>query len=110
MPVAAGRRQRPLGPDDPRHPRGRVEHGLTGQEREYLKRQQGFACAICGRPDGPGDAALELDHDHRCHAGQKGCRRCVRGYLCGPCNRSLGRIGDRNVDTLVAYLTRRRPR
>jgi hypothetical protein len=108
MPVAKGRRQRAIGPSDPRRPGLRIRHGLTAAEVAALKRLQGYACAICGRPDAPGDAALEVDHDHRHCPGREGCRRCTRGLLCGPCNRSLGRIGDRNVARLLAYLAPRR--
>ena len=57
-------------------------------------------CAICGRPG----QRLQVDHDHRHCPGRMGCRRCVRGLLCGRCNTALGQLGDLNVERLVAYL------
>lgn len=45
---------------------------------------------------------LHLDHDHSCcnspGGGRKGdqvsCGKCVRGWLCGNCNTSMGLVGD----------------
>ena len=95
-------------PADSRAPVRRRAHGLSQLTRDRMRQAQGGCCAICGRLDGHGDAALEVDHDHRHCQGREGCRLCVRGLLCGPCNRSLGRIGDHNSDRLIAYLSLRR--
>lgn len=55
---------------------------------------------------------LHVDHDHACCAGRGGssrtCGKCVRGFLCGPCNRALGMFKD-SPDTIrkaAAYLER----
>jgi hypothetical protein len=59
---------------------------------------------MCQRPG----RKLQIDHDHRHHPGPEGCRACVRGALCSPCNTALGLLGD-NLATarrLVAYLER----
>ena len=96
------RRQRVLGPWDARAPGRRTAHGLTPAEREALIALQGGACAICGRTG----ERLEIDHDHRHCPGKTGCRRCVRGALCGRCNTALGRFGDDKIPQLIAYLSR----
>lgn len=49
-------------------------------------------CAVCG---GDNDGkALCVDHDHACCPGDRSCGQCVRGLLCGACNRSLGLMSD----------------
>lgn len=53
---------------------------------------QGGGCAICGAR--PGRRKLNVDHDHSHCARDKGCRVCVRGLLCGPCNTGLGMFND----------------
>ena len=97
------RRQRPLGPDDPRHPIRRRVHGLSVAEQNAMVIAQGGRCAICLRAGVP----LQLDHDHRIDPGRYGSRRSARGYLCGRCNSGLGWIGDENIDRLIRYLTAR---
>lgn len=97
-------RQRVLGPDDSRAPIRRRQHGLTPAEVDALKAHQDYRCAICLRPDD----RLQVDHDHRCHPGRYGCRRCVRGLLCPRCNGALGKLGDVNVDRILRYLAPRR--
>tara|TARA_R100000781_G_scaffold1447_2_gene2390 strand:- start:1239 stop:1580 length:342 start_codon:yes stop_codon:yes gene_type:complete len=54
-------------------------------------------CQCCGRP--AKNHKLSLDHDHE--TGE------FRGWLCQPCNRSLGIIGDdlESVMRFVTYLT-----
>lgn len=42
---------------------------------------------------------LNIDHDHACcdnhpNKGKQSCGACVRGWLCPPCNRSLGALKD----------------
>jgi hypothetical protein len=95
-------RQRILGPTDSRAPARRSAHGLTADEIDALTARQGGLCAVCNRPG----QRLQVDHDHRHCPGKTGCRRCVRGALCGRCNTALGQIGDVNVPALVRYLAR----
>lgn len=55
---------------------------LTGEAHGKLLDKQDGRCAICGRSN----RKLHVDHDHDTGA--------VRGLLCGPCNRSIGVLGD----------------
>jgi len=95
-------RQRILGPTDSRAPGRRTRHGLTPAERDAWAALQGGRCAICGKAG----EKLEVDHNHEHCPGKIGCRQCVRGMLCGRCNTALGRIGDKNIPRLIAYLSR----
>lgn len=51
-------------------------------------------CDICGERT----EKLHVDHDHSCCPARGGstriCGKCVRGFLCGPCNRALGMMKD----------------
>lgn len=51
-------------------------------------------CLICKRTD----RQLHVDHDHACCPARGGasatCGKCVRGLICGPCNRGLGLFFD----------------
>ncbi|WP_405373428.1 MULTISPECIES: endonuclease domain-containing protein [unclassified Microbacterium] len=53
-------------------------------------------CQICRTTD----VELHVDHDHSCCPGHITCGRCVRGFLCGLCNRGLGAFRD-DPDRLV---------
>jgi Recombination endonuclease VII len=71
----------------------RSRYGLSGADLDALRAAQHGRCA-CGRPFVTGTP--RVDHDHRCgHCGGAGCRRCVRGLLCDPCNVFLGHVRDR---------------
>lgn len=77
----------------------RSKFGLTPERYAEMRAEQGYGCAICGRPEG-GPTALAIDHDHE--TGQ------VRGLLCTQCNIGLGQFAD-DVDRLraaAAYLER----
>lgn len=43
------------------------------------------ACGACGSTD-----ALKIDHSHAHCPSQRGCRDCVRGWLCHECNTAEG--------------------
>ena len=63
-------------------------------------------CEICGaHPD-----RLHVDHDHSCCPGRtfRTCGKCVRGFLCGPCNRALGMLKDsvESLESAIGYLKR----
>lgn len=63
-------------------------HGVT-PERYAAAMLKG--CEICGTK-----TQLHIDHDHKCcPPGRfRKCGECVRGFLCGGCNRALGMLRD----------------
>jgi hypothetical protein len=73
-------------------------YGLTPDEYDELYRAQGGRCYVCQRASGKAKR-LAVDHDHvlaflHGHAPGTGCKFCVRGLACGPCNQDvLGRLG-----------------
>lgn len=71
---------------------------------EYANRvaAQSGLCEGCGSPPPEGDY-LHIDHDHNCCESSKSCGRCIRGLLCGSCNRALGLLKD-NRKTLGSLL------
>lgn len=77
-------------------------YGITPEEyKEALAR----GCEICKAH--PSD--LHIDHDHGCCTGRKRtCGECVRGFLCGPCNRALGMFRDDtgNLLSAIEYLNK----
>lgn len=62
--------------------------GITLEDYEAMREQQGGKCAICGRS--PGDTTMKYDLavDH-CHE-----TGVIRGLLCSDCNIGLGKLGD----------------
>ena len=85
-----------------------AKYGLTLEAYEALLVAQGGACATCPAvPDA--DSRLQVDHDHACCEGEHSCGDCVRGLICGSCNRALGLMQD-DPDRLLAaaiYLSMR---
>lgn len=65
-------------------------HGLTQESYGVILDAQGGACAICRDPT----RGMQIDHDHSCCDGPFSCGRCVRGLLCGGCNKALGGFND----------------
>jgi hypothetical protein len=53
-------------------------------------------CQACGEQCTT--CSIQLDHDHKTHL--------FRGWLCGPCNRALGHVGDspERLQLLIKYL------
>lgn len=86
-------------------------YGMTPEKFAELLAVQGGRCAICGTGDPKGGnrtSAWTIDHDHACCPGTKSCGKCIRGLLCGPCNRGIGQFGDDPavVEAAAAYLRR----
>lgn len=86
-----------------------TNYGITkSQVTLMLKQQDG--CAICHVKEPSGDKNWHVDHDHSCCPGTKTCGKCVRGILCGYCNRAIGQFMD-SPERLAAaadYILQRR--
>ena len=78
---------------------------MTLEQYDALLSAQGGVCAICSRP--PTKQFLAVDHDHACCPGSRTCGQCVRGLLCGHCNRQLGWV-EKWLAPLLAYINRYR--
>jgi hypothetical protein len=62
------------------------KYGITLEEYNRLKEQQGNLCAICGIDGSTIDREFDVDHSHK--TGE------VRGLLCSKCNKGLGLFND----------------
>lgn len=78
-------------------------YSITAERYDDLLRLQDRECFGCGTPYG-----LQVDHDHTCCPGKSSCGRCVRGFLCPPCNKALGFASDSPevLRNLALYLHR----
>lgn len=65
-------------------------------------------CGLCGAT--ATERRLDVDHDHQCCPGQRSCGKCVRGFLCRPCNVGIGMFGDDPARLIAAaeYIERHR--
>lgn len=83
----------------------RSKYGISLEEWGALFAAQGSKCAICNSLN-PRGIGWHVDHDHACHPKDSGCRQCVRGILCSPCNQALGLMKDDPARMLaaIAYL------
>ena len=61
-------------------------YGISLEQYEELKANQGNKCAICGGKGKGIQEVLDVDHDHK--TGK------VRGLLCSKCNSGLGMLQD----------------
>jgi hypothetical protein len=84
-------------------------YDMTQEDFDNLWSAQGGKCP-CGVPlslngfiDNQG---VHIDHDHACCPGVVSCGECVRGLLCGPCNRTIGHAQEspRRLIKLATYL------
>jgi hypothetical protein len=75
------------------------KYTLTEEDYAELLASQNGKCAVCLTvpPDGNPRNGFHVDHDHACCPGRRSCGRCVRGLLCGECNRALGMLHDDSV-------------
>lgn len=77
-------------------------HGVTVK---FILDSQGSSvpeCASCGSID-----FLKIDHDHNCCPTSRGCKRCVRGYLCHECNTAEGLLRSaERARQLASYMER----
>ena len=86
----------------------KYKYGMTTDEYAAKLREQGGGCAICGKTPEENGRDLAVDHDHSCCPGKRSCGKCVRGLLCGTCNRGIGNFKDSTelLHAAVAYLRR----
>lgn len=103
---ARAREWRAKNPDKSSAATRKYRYGLTsGQFAQMLERQGGL-CAIptCNR------AARHVDHDHSCCPGVRSCGKCVRGILCGGCNRMLRMAAEdpRRLRAAASWLEQQR--
>lgn len=61
---------------------------LSAQCYDEMLIEQAGRCEICREPM----REPALDHDHAC--GPRGCKRCIRAFLCRSCNFILGIAKD----------------
>lgn len=89
--------------------RGIEAHGISYEQYLEIWYSQNGACAICKddfpAPDLNEDRKTEIDHDHSCCPGPVSCGRCVRGLLCGKCNKGLGLLNTvEKLQAAINYL------
>lgn len=71
------------------------QYGLTIEDYEGMIWLQDNRCAMCDKTFNE-NISPAVDHDHACcykpyeQRNKNTCGKCVRGIVCGPCNRSLG--------------------
>ena len=76
-----------------------TQYSLPAGWVESQLEKTGHRCPICLRDENElviknGKTPWVVDHDHSCCPGQSSCGKCVRGLICGPCNRMLGIAND----------------
>jgi hypothetical protein len=82
---------------------------LTPEQYWALYALQNGRCFGCRKATGA-TKRLAVDHDHTLaeehgHDPKKGCIRCVRALLCGPCNQIIGRLDIAALLRLIEVLT-----
>jgi hypothetical protein len=82
--------------------------GLSPEDFEKMKQNQGDRCAICSSVF---SSTPHIDHNHACCTGKKSCGKCIRGLLCHHCNAGLGNFRDdiQRLDKAIQYLGRKTP-
>ncbi len=88
-----------------------TRYHMTVEQYRGLSITQDGLCAICHKPETQKTNGaihrLSIDHDHTCCPEKmRSCGKCVRGLLCGSCNRALGLFQDDEARLMeaLAYL------
>lgn len=90
-------------PDRIRSHNIRYSYGISQEQYDSMLREQGNSCKICNRDFGT--TTPQVDHDHSCCSGAKGCGDCVRGLLCVRCNLFLGFFENfKFMESVLSYL------
>jgi hypothetical protein len=81
------------------------KYGLTVEKLQEMIEDQDGRCALC-REDFVLDShnGVCVDHDHNCCKGEHTCGKCIRGILCGDCNKNLHDEIEWHLRA-IAYLT-----
>lgn len=77
---------------------------ISLEEYEQILARQGGHCLFCLTTSSSNGKLLAVDHDHSCCPGRSGCRKCIRGLLCWPCNRRMETIDAWSLDQLQRAL------
>jgi hypothetical protein len=83
------------------------KYKLTEESFMSMLESQEFKCAICLNDlDFEQHGGVCVDHDHSCCLGETTCGKCVRGILCGTCNKGLGSFRDDTslLEAAINYL------
>jgi hypothetical protein len=89
----------------------RIEEGFGISSEVYwaIYAAQNGRCYICEHATGK-RKRLAVDHEHNkpgCdHDPKVGCPQCIRALLCGPCNKTIGRLDaaalSRAIEVLIS--------
>ena len=90
------KKENPNTPKQTKATKLKLRYGLTYEEWEKIREEEGHACMICSITENELGKVLDVDH---CHSTGK-----ARGVLCNPCNNMLGRAKD-NINLLKAAVT-----
>ena len=90
-------------------------HNLSILNFDELYEVTDGCCSLCFYRPVKTDSkiySLHIDHDHSCCPEKGSCGKCIRGLLCGNCNRLLGTYENRRgtlvLDKLEEYLKKPR--
>lgn len=64
-------------------------YNINLTQYESLLKEQDFSCGLCLKPF---EGTPQIDHAHTCCKGKDSCGNCVRGFVCGSCNRALAGV------------------
>lgn len=81
-------------PDDSKDRDLWKRYRISLAEYNAMLASQGYECLICRVHESECEKRFCVDHDHSCCPGERTCGSCIRGLLCGPCNRGLGSFLD----------------
>ena len=80
-------------------------YNITKEQFETIMEDQRWVCLICKNDL---KENFNIDHDHACCEGRYSCGKCIRGILCGNCNRGLGHFKDSKeyLKSAIDYLSK----
>jgi len=76
-------------------------HHITEEKFIEMFKLHNGLCHSCKE-----NAAMVIDHDHKCCNKPRSCGKCVRGLLCNQCNTAVGLLGDnrQKIKKLLEYI------